>query len=211
MVDEQLIPRFVQSFYAAQAAVQLGDRQKGLTAYSDLLAQYKVIAASKLEKPHKDLAHQQVQSIYADLARLATSPTPRSEVVEPGFFGSFGARDYVTIGFFAVLIMLVLFFKPEYIGLSTYEEINQPPQWIGAETLYATPANVPLAIDLAGQFRDADGNALTYLATSAPDVSVSVKDSVVTVSSAAVGDHRITVMASDSGSLTKVPLTIRVV
>ena len=209
MADEQLIPRFAQSFYAAQAAVQLGDRQQALAAYNELLSQYKAIASSTLEKPHKDLAHQQVQSIYVDLAKLAT--TPVSTIVEPGFLGSFGARDYITVGFFAVLIMFVLFFKPEYIGLTAYEEINLPPDWVGTETLYATPTNVPLVIELDGQFRDADGNALTYLATSAPDVSVSVQGSIVTVSSAVVGDHRIMVMASDAGSMTKVPLTIRVV
>jgi hypothetical protein len=211
MADEQLIPQFVQSFYAAQSAVQSGERQSALTAYNNLLTQYKAIAASSLEKPHKDLAHQQVQSIYADLAKLATAPAPVSTVIEPGFFGSFGARDYVTIGFFAVLIMLVLFFKPEYIGLSTYEPVNSAPVWVGTETLYATPANVALNIDLNGQFRDSEGNALTYLATSSPDVQVSVQGSIVTVQSAVVGDHQIIVMASDAGSLTKVPLTIRVV
>lgn len=217
LLDEQLIPQFVQSFYSAQAAVETGDRSKALAAYQDLLLQYKQIASSTLERAHKELAHRQVQSVYAGLAGLPVKTSlpvqdVRSLVTEPGFLSSLGVRDYVTVGVFAVLIMLVLFFKPEYIGLAAYEGGNAPPQWVGATASYAAQVGVPLTIPLDVLFRDPEGDSLVFLATSAPGIDVSVSDSQVTLfaSDVARGTNTVVVMASDLVSITKVPLTISV-
>lgn len=213
-MDDSLVPQFVQSYYAAQAALLTGNKAQAMSSYQGLLGLYKQIASSSLAKPHKDLAHQQVQSIYADLARMSTmsiKSEPVSQVAESTFLSGLGLRDFATLGFFAVLIMLVLFFKPEYIGLTTYDVVNYPPEWTGKDMLFAAPVGLPISIELKDKFSDADGNALTYLATSTPAVEVSVKGSIVTISSANLGDHIVMVMASDSESITKVPLTIRVV
>lgn len=208
----------MQSYYSAQAAVETGDRVKALAAYQDLLSQYKQIASSTLERPHKELAHQQVNAIYASVAALPAQSRPVAQpslsqlTTEQGFMSSLGVKDYVTVGVFAVLIMLVLFFKPEYIGLAAYEGGNAPPQWIGATASYAAQVGVPLTIPLDVLFKDPDGDELIYLATSAPGIDVSVSDSKVTLfaSDVARGTNTVVVMASDLVSITKVPLTISV-
>ncbi len=236
MVDS-LIPQFVQSYYAAQAAVETGDRTKALAAYQQLLGDFKQISASNLERPHKELAHQQVQSIYASVVALPAnvskasvsessvpvSSAPISQVTsgssvdalmsQPSFMGSLGAKDFVTIGVFAMLIMLVLFFKPEYIGLSTVDVGNHAPDWIGTTTLFDMQVGIPKSIQLDALFRDVDGDELVFLATSSPGIDVSVSGSVVTLlaSFSAKGTSTVVVMASDLTSITKVPLTISVI
>lgn len=214
--DEQLIPAFVQAYYAAQAALNSGDRQAAMKAYQDVLAAYKQLAASALEKPHKELAHQQVKTIYDGLSAMPsiTTPTPAQSSPPEARGPGFGARDYLTIGFFAVLIVMVLFFKPEYIGLA-FADIpgGSPPQWRGGQTEFTLPAGTDLAYDFSSAFRDPDGDRLVFLATESPGLRVSVSGSVVTIEAlpGAFGDHQVTVMASDLASVTKVPITIHVV
>ena len=233
MVDS-LIPQFVQSYYAAQAAVETGDRTKALAAYQQLLGDFKQISASNLERPHKELAHQQVQSIYASVVELPATSSKASESSAPSsmpisqvtsgssvdalmsqqsFMGSLGAKDFVTIGVFAMLIMLVLFFKPEYIGLSTVDVGNHAPDWIGTTTLFDMQVGIPKSIQLDALFKDADGDELVFLATSSPGIDVSVSGSMVTLlaSESAKGTSTVVVMASDLTSITKVPLTISVI
>lgn len=216
MGDEQLIPSFVQAYYSAQAALSSGDRAAATKAYQGLLDAYKLLAASALEKPHKELAHQQVKTIYDGLTNLPRLDTPvpaqQSEVAQRP--GGFGTRDYLTIGFFAVLIVMVLFFKPEYIGLA-FADIpgGSPPQWRGGQTEFTLRAGTDLAYDFSSAFHDPDGDRLVFLATESPGLRVSVSGSVVTIEAlpGAFGDHRLTVMASDLASVTKVPITINVV
>ena len=84
----------------------------------------------------------------------------------------------------------------------TVNPSNRPPAPVGALpplTLGVDSAAVP--IEVAGAFRDPDGDALTYGATSsAPSVAgVSVSGSLVTVSPASEGTALVTVTATDAG------------
>jgi hypothetical protein len=219
-VDEQLIPQFVQLYYAAQSSIEAGDKAEATKAYQALLASYKTVSTSKLETPHKQLAHQQVKSMYEALAALPSNPIPQQPIrpqpfqpigpsplqppSNPSFIGGLGTKDYMTIGVFVVLILAVLFVQPGFVGLATYEPTDAP-QWMGTTTDFTFSSGGTL--NLENYFQDDD--ELVYLATNAPGLDVAVAGSIVAFSGAP-GDYQITVMASDLTSITKVPLTIHI-
>ena len=90
---------------------------------------------------------------------------------------------------------------------------NRPPVATGTLTDQVLRVGGSAATDVAGVFRDPDGDQLTYEATtSAPAVaSVAVSGSTVTVSAAATGTATVTVTATDiGGSNTTATLAFRV-
>src|SRR3989338_9394490 len=131
--DEQLIPQFVQSYYAAQAAILSGKRDAAAKAYQELLFAYSQLAASSLGRAHKELAHEQVQHIYEDITKL---PSDEQNEDSNARLNNLTIKDYFMLGAFAFLIFMVLFFKPAYIGLATAEQQNSAPQWVGTQTEY---------------------------------------------------------------------------
>ena len=79
---------------------------------------------------------------------------------------------------------------------------NRPPEAVGAlAPLAMGPDDGAMTVDVSGAFRDADGDALTYRATSsAPAVAaVTATGSTVTVTPASVGTATVTVTATDVG------------
>ena len=79
---------------------------------------------------------------------------------------------------------------------------NQPPAAVGnLASLTIGVAEAPVVVEVAGAFRDPDGDRLTYGASSsAPSVAwVSVAGSRVTVTPVAVGTATVTVTATDTG------------
>ena len=79
---------------------------------------------------------------------------------------------------------------------------NRPPETVGrlaALTIAVDEGSVP--VEVSGAFRDPDGDAMTYMATSSsPGVaSVSVSGSVVAVAPLSEGTSTVTVTATDAG------------
>ena len=257
MPDEQLIPEFVQAYYASQKALESGDRALATKAYADLLAAYKKLLTSSLDRVHKELAHEQVMLIHQSIqaipkvTQLKSAPAQAApaqddlsdvqvqdsrygaaaqasaqraasaaadaqmsssieESTSSGFFSSLGVKDYVTLGIFAALILVVLFAKPATLGFVTGVS-NGAPQWHSSQVAYSLRNGGQLAVDLANSFRDPDGDPLAFLATGDNGIDVSVTGSVALITAHAAGDHHILFIASDLVSVTKVPITIHVV
>ena len=83
-------------------------------------------------------------------------------------------------------------------------DVNRAPQAVGKlEDRTLTTDGGPLVLDVARAFRDPDGDALTYGATSSsPGVAaVSVWNRTVTVTPVAIGTATVTVTAADPGGL----------
>ena len=217
----------MQAYYAAQTAVKSGDKAAATKAYQEVLSIYKQISGSQLAHPHKEIAHKQVQTIYDSVTGMPqvtqlpktpkTNILPTSPIVQPetpkksrGFFG-LQTKDFITLGFFAGLIMLVLFFKPVYIGLVAYEDTaNTAPAWIGSVTELEMAVGTALPFDVSTSFRDVDGDELIYIATETDGLDVSVSSSIITFQARAAGEHVIILMATDLKEITKVPMTVRV-
>ena len=255
LAEEQLIPTFVQAYYAAQQAIESGNRAAATQAYQNLLEIYKQIAKSPLAQPHKELAHGQIESVYqavagmAKVTKIQPTPTPqptptkppitippttsipvpkttriqyppvdpgkKPQPIQPTSPRMFGLkpRDFVMLGFFAMIIVLVLFFKPAYIGLLSYADAdNAAPEWRGSVTEFSLSAGQEMPLDIESSFHDLDGDELVYLATDSEGLTVTVSGSVVTIkaSSDSIGDHEIVLMATDLKEITKVPVTVRV-
>jgi len=119
-------------------------------------------------------------------------------------------KDFVVMGFFAALILLVMFFKPAYIGLAVYEDFNSAPEWIGVTSEFQMAEGQQLSIDFATAFKDADGDQLIYLSTETEGLKATLGGSTVTFTAVSKGVHSIVIMASDLKDITKVPVTVTV-
>ncbi len=86
----------------------------------------------------------------------------------------------------------------------TVETPNRAPEPVGTIPNQTIDAGSTVTLDVSGYFRDPDGDALVYTATSVlPGIaSVSVSGSSVTVRGVAVGSSTVTVTARDPGGLT---------
>ncbi len=224
----------MQAYAVGHVAMESGDKGAAVKAYQDLLASYKLITTSSLGKPHKDLAYQQVQSLYHDIQSMpsatvlknaspvktaSTAPVESSyastqssaakdSAPRDSFLSKLSPRDYVTLSFFAVLIVLVLFVKPEFLGFAAGTP-NAAPRWYAPTTLTAT-AGQAFVFDLSTAFRDPDGETLVYLASGSPGLQVTIRGSVVSVLPSAAGNYVLTMMASDLSHTTKVPVALQV-
>ena len=89
------------------------------------------------------------------------------------------------------------------LGIEVCGAENRPPEQVGtlAPITVGVDAAAAVAVEVAGAFRDPDGDALTYGArSSAPSVaSVAVSGSTVTVTGVAEGTALVTVTATDRG------------
>ena len=93
---------------------------------------------------------------------------------------------------------------PGWLPAELPVDANLPPVWVGALAPLRIRGDEPaVTVDVAGAFRDPDGDVLAYGATSsAPGVAaVSVSGSVVAVRPASEGTARVTVTAIDPGGL----------
>ena len=84
----------------------------------------------------------------------------------------------------------------------TVPDPNQPPEAVGMlAPLTVGVGEGPVSVEVSGAFRDPDGDALTYEASSsAPSVAtVSVSASTVTVTAVAPGTSTVVVSATDTG------------
>ena len=90
---------------------------------------------------------------------------------------------------------------------------NQAPQAVGTLSAVTVSVGESVPVDVASSFRDPDGDALTYAASSsdAGVAGASVAGSVVSVTGVAAGTATITVTARDPGGLTATqPLSVAV-
>ncbi|MDE0357747.1 MAG: putative Ig domain-containing protein [Gammaproteobacteria bacterium] len=86
----------------------------------------------------------------------------------------------------------------------TVETPNRAPEAVGTIPSQSVVTGQAAPVDVSSYFRDPDGDALTYAATSSAPavVSVSVSGSAVTVSGVAAGTATVTVTARDPDGLT---------
>lgn len=176
-----------------------------MKAYNILHESYKSLTGAA-----KKEAYEQVSQVHADISGMPnTSSIPKKEgfvevekmLPEPGLH----AKDFIIIGSFFVLIAVVLFGNAGALGFVALE--THAPVWNGVRE-FSTTAGVPFVLDLSTAFRDPDGDVLAFVAVGGDGISVALKGSVVTVFPEKSGT--ITLMASDSTHLTKVPITIKV-
>ena len=96
-------------------------------------------------------------------------------------------------------------------GLSTTEQVNQPPIYIGPPELIAYQDTL-FVIDLAKLFTDPEGDALTFSIAEEDVISVSMQGSVATLTPEPgfVGERLLTIIASDEVNIAResVPLVV---
>ncbi|HSU72940.1 MAG TPA: hypothetical protein VLJ21_03770 [Candidatus Binatia bacterium] len=186
----ELPDSFQHAYDSARSAIARGDKDDASKAYHDLLASYQTLSGVT-----KQDAYSKVAGIHADVNGM---PDEKSYGLH--------AKDYVILGTFFILIAVVLFGNAGTLGFTVEDGA---PVWNGVRAFSGT-AGVPFILDLSTAFRDPDGDALAFMVSGASGIDVSLHGSVITILPRAQGTYVITLMASDSIHLTKVPITVQV-
>ncbi len=207
--DIELIKQFVDKYNSAQASIDgnnMGDAKK---KYSELLHMYSAINQSKLEKEHKELAYEQVMKVYREVHGGSKGISAISENVSRHFM----SKSVMVVAGLLILISIVIFIKPEIIGfVLAPSAVNEAPFWASPETAFTVRAP-QTRINLDQYFMDADGNKLSYLATSAQGINVEVSNSQLTITPAqeVYGTREITIVASDGIETAKKTITLNII
>jgi len=202
-----LIHKFVQSYNSAQDSIDSNRMDEAKLKYKELMSVYKQIADSDMESVHKELAYDQVMKVFNGVKGMR----PKS---------NFHVKS-VALAVVVIIISLVIFIKPEIIGM-VVSDINQAPAWnsdsslfvisgVSQDTMFA--GNSGGTINLDAFFSDADGDELTYLATSTSGLDVKINGDFLSFipQPGVFGERMITVVASDGEEVVQQELVVRIV
>lgn len=202
-----LIHKFVQAYNSAQDSIESNSRDEAKQKYHELMGVYKQISNSDMESIHKELAYDQVMKVFNGVKDMK----PRSSLHVTS----------IAVAVVIIIISLVIFIKPEIIGMITYD-FNSEPKWVGDSNLFvitgvpksaAFAGTVGRTVNLDAFFKDADNDELVYLATSADGLDVKVSGSFLTFIPApgVFGDRTVSVVASDGSSVVQKDVLVRIV
>jgi hypothetical protein len=202
-----LIHKFVQTYNSAQDSIDENRIADAKQKYKELMSVYKQISASDMESVHKELAYDQVMKVFNGVRGMK----PRQNI----------HAKSIAVAVVIIIISLVIFIKPEIIGMVTLDA-NQAPVWTGDGNLFVITGITEKAmfvrtsdrtINLDAFFSDADGNDLTYLATSTDGLDVKISGNHLTFlpEPGFFGERVITVVASDGEAVVQQDLLVRIV
>jgi len=120
-------------------------------------------------------------------------------------------KTFIVVGVLAVLISLLIVVQPGIIGFTLFDteaaqQPNNAPEWVSSKKTFRFTGEK--TYDLNEYFKDADGDALTYLSTGPEGLGVKIDQSKITFTSQNTGTHKVAVVASDQKSTTKVRITV---
>ena len=208
LIDKvDLIHKFVQAYNAAQDSIDSNRKDEAKQKYRQLMGVYKEIADSGIESVHKELAYDQVMKVYKGVSGMKFRAPAHSRSI--------------AIAIVIIIVSLVIFIKPEIIGL-VVSDINHEPVWNAADNIFVIAGIDPdvmfrettdRTINLDSFFYDAEGEELTYLATSAPGLQVQVDGDFLTFlpEPGVFGERTVTVLASDGENVARKELLVAVV
>ncbi|MBD3304322.1 hypothetical protein GF343_04190 [Candidatus Woesearchaeota archaeon] len=202
-----LIHKFVQTYNSAQDSIDANRMDEAKQKYSELMSVYKQISGSDLESVHKELAYDQVMKVFNGVRGMK----PRQNINSKS----------IAVAVVIIIISLVIFIKPEIIGMVAFEA-NQAPVWTGDGNLFVITGvsessmfvgGTGRTINLDAFFNDANGDELTYLATSTDGLNVKISGNHLTFlpEPGVFGERTVTVVASDGEEVVQQDLLVRIV
>lgn len=202
-----LIHKFVQAYNSAQDSIEENRIPEAKSKYHELMDIYKDIADSDVESVHKELAYDQVMKVYQGVKGMKVRRTINTKAV--------------ALAVVLIIISLVIFIKPEIIGLATFE-FNQAPQWnsgtnvfviLGIHNNMEFDEYYDRTIDLDKFFRDPNGDELTYLATSTEGLKVQLNGNFLTFlpEPGVFGKKTMYVVASDGYEVTRQEMIVDII
>ena len=202
-----IIHKFVQTYNSAQDSIDANRMDEAKQQYKELMSAYKHISDSDMESVHKELAYDQVMKVFNGVKGMK----PRQNI----------HAKSIALAVVIIIISLVIFIKPEIIGMVTFD-VNQAPVWNGdGDTFVITGipkdrmfgSGYDRTINLDAFFSDANGDELTYLATSAGGLDMKINGNFLTFlpEPGYYGNRQVTVIASDGEEVIQQGLLISVV
>ncbi len=202
-----VIHKFVQTYNSAQDSIESNRMEEAKQKYRELMSAYKQIAGSDMESVHKELAYDQVMKVFNGVKGMKPGPNIHAKSI--------------ALAVVIIIISLVIFIKPEIIGMVSFD-VNHPPVWnADGNTFVITGVpegamfigNTDRTINLDAFFNDANDDELTYLATSTHGLDVKINRNFLTFlpQSRVFGERVLTVIASDGVEVVQQDLIVRIV
>ena len=138
---DDVIKRFVQTQDAIHGFIVNNELDKAKKSYHDLLALYNQINESDLEYFHKELAHEQISAVHADI----TSAEKVTKI----------PINAIAAGVLIIVLSFVVFLNPSIVGLITFEdEVTQAVDLAFTQSTITALnlKDVPLGISASGNF-----------------------------------------------------------
>lgn len=157
-----LITQFVEIQSQLNTHVINKKVNKAKNDYQKLLILYNKINSSEIDTIHKSIAHDQLTKAYEDI--MTTHLGVKKEQVNSKI--NHKTLDYAIVGILALLIVGVLFLKPEFIGFAILGE----PEFSELVDIAATQdgtytirlKGIPKSLKVSG-FLEGNGNAKIYM------------------------------------------------
>jgi hypothetical protein len=200
MADLSLIKKFITIYNSTQTAIDSNDKSGATEKYKELLEAYNKIKDSDLEHSHKKIAFAQIQKAYKDIQGIDART-------------SF-SRYAILAAVFVILISFAVVIKPSMFGLMVLEKGlygNEAPQYTGQKA-FDLPSSGTLEINLNDQFKDPDGDTLTFLTKHQKGLKIALANEKLTLSNdGATGEVPVELIASDGRIIVRETVTVKIV
>jgi hypothetical protein len=189
--QDYLIHEFVELYYDTLDNINSKVAEE---KYLELYSQYQRILQSSLAPMHKKIAHDRIDSLYNQMQKASNQKV---------HYHLFTTRHIAVISLFILLIGGVVFLKPSIVGLAT---LDIGPQYVHSTTEFLVPAHTTLILDGNELF---SGNNLAFLITEKENIDVRITNALIAITPLEEGSYDLTLIASQDGSVARIPITIR--
>ncbi len=148
-MSNDIIQRFVELHYQTEQLLSQDKVKEAKQKYAEVLNAYQSIDKSMLEHYHKELAYDQVTTLYKKVNEA------KERVKIP--------YNLIVAAALVIAFSMMIFMKPSIVGLASFEDtIKQPVQLTFTETRVesVTLRDKPLTLSASGQYT---GSAKLYL------------------------------------------------
>ena len=198
---EFILPRFKTLHSLLKEQAKNSDFNQARETYNRMLQIYSQISKSNLSKEDKKDAYKKLSESFNTISKPENSPDASDVPI---------AKYVIPISVIVIILLVVFFLKPEIAlsGLAVFAG-NTAPEYVGTGEI-TVQGNT--AIDLDAYFIDNQGDKITYLVTTAPNIDVSIAANILTLDPAPnlKGLRVITIIASDLDKSNTVDINLNV-
>ncbi|MBN2111840.1 hypothetical protein JW707_01945 [Candidatus Woesearchaeota archaeon] len=196
---EFILPRFNTMHSLVKEQLKHNDANKARESYHRMLEIYAEISKSNLPSEDKKLAYKKLTEAFNEISNPMYEPETGNVAV---------AKYLIPISVIVIILLIVFFIKPQLAltGLAALSG-NTAPEYTGNGEIIVEGNT---AVDLNGYFSDAQGDRITYLVTTTPNIDVKISANVLTLDPdpGLKGLRVITIIATDLDKSTTVDVNL---
>ena len=198
---EFILPRFNTLHSLVKEQAKNSDFNQARETYNRMLQLYSKINSSNLSKEDKKESYKKLSEAFNTISKPENAPDASDIPI---------AKYVIPISVIVIILLVVFFLKPEIAlsGLAVFAG-NTAPEYVGTGEIIVEGNT---AIDLDAYFIDNEGDKVTYLVTTAPNIDVSIAANILTLdpNPNLKGLRVITIIASDLDKSTTVDVNLNI-